>query len=353
MQHYLDLSLPEPGKLTQVAKGIYWLRMPLPFELDHINLYLIEDKLGWYVIDTGLGTDKTRELWNQIFKQLDKPIIGVIVTHMHPDHIGLAGWITEKFRVPLYMSRTEYYASRALFGGANGADNWTDRAYFTATGMPQDHVERAVSGSKGFSSVVSPIPLSFKRLSDSMVLSINDEHWEVMIGSGHSPEHACLYCQERHILIAGDQVLPSISPNIGAYSTEPDVNSLNNYFNSLSMLMQLPSTTIVLPAHNQPFDHLHDRLNALRQHHKKHLDGLIEACRHEKTVMQCLPVMFKRELSGRNVFFAVAECLSHLNYLCFENYLERYTDEKGVWYFTTKGCEAIEQGPPDMDFIAL
>ena len=221
MKNYANLPLPEPGELTQVASGIFWLRMPLPFDLDHINLYLIEDSDGWFVIDTGLGTDTTRGHWETIFSRLDKPVKGVIVTHMHPEHIGLAGWITEKFKVPFYMTRTEYFASRALFSGSNGADNWTDRAYFTAMGMPQEHVERAVSGYKGLSSVISPIPLSYKRLYNGLVLPINGEHWEVMIGSGHSPEHACLYCQERQILIAGDQVLPTISPNIGCLLYPP------------------------------------------------------------------------------------------------------------------------------------
>ena len=353
MKNYADLPLPEAGSLTKVADGIFWLRMTLPFDLDHINLYLIEDTDGIYVIDTGLGTDTTRTHWEAIFSQLDKPVKAVIVTHMHPDHIGLAGWITEKFRVPFYMTRTEYFASRALFGGANGADNWTDRAYFTAMGMAKEQVERAVSGNKGLSAVVSPIPLSYRRLSHGLVLPINGEHWEVLIGSGHSPEHACLYCQERQILIAGDQVLPAISPNIGAYSTEPDVNSLDDYLKSLSMLMQLPASTLVLPAHNQPFYELHNRLAALRQHHQQHLDALVEACREEQTVVSCLPVLFKRELSGRNIFFAVAECLSHLNYLRYENYIERRLDENGVWRFRSIDCEQIDGGEPDMDFLSV
>lgn len=349
----VDFTLPQEGQLTCVAEGVYWLRMPLPFDLDHINLYLLEDKDGWYVVDTGLDTDITREYWQQILNQLSKPVKAVILTHMHPDHSGLAGWFCSQFRVPLYMTMGEYYVGRALINPNKDADRWTDEAYFVQAGLANEEVASLTSNNKGFASVVSPFPLAFRRISQGFIFEINGNHWEVITGGGHSPEHACLYCHELHTLIVGDQVLPYISPNIGVYSQEPEANALKAYFDSFADLLALPAKTLVLPAHNQPFTGLHKRIRALQEHHHKHLNALLFHCQQPQSLVQCLPVMFKRKLNGRNIYFAVAECLSHLNYLYYEGRLLRSLDDNGVYRYQTD--EEIEQSPesPDMDFLQV
>lgn len=340
---FIDTEIPEPGTLQEVASGIFWLRMPLPFDLDHINLYLLEDNQngqdGYALIDTGIGTRKTEQLWDTLLDTLDKPITKVIVTHLHPDHIGMAGYLVDKFRVPLYMSQAEYFTARALSAGALGASDWQDDDYLMRCGMSVEYVANAKQNrkdSKGMGQIIRPIPLQFYRLQAGDSISIGKHEWQVYIGRGHSPEHVCLFNADTNILISGDHVLPGISPNIGVYSTEPEANSLKLYLDTLPQFTQLPEGTLVLPSHKQPFYGLHSRVNDLISHHHAHLDSLRVFCEQGKTIEQCLPVLFKRKLSPQNMFFAIAEAFSHLNYLYFEGEFSREINDDGQFIFTQK-----------------
>ena len=331
---YLYEKQVEPGKLIEIAEGVLWLTMPLPFELDHINLYLIRGDGGWVVVDTGIGTTTTKSLWQRIFEQLDGPIVGVIVTHLHPDHVGLAGWIADTFKVPFYMTQTEYFTARAFAAGRNGAPNERDVLYYQRAGLDEVMIEKlTATEGNGYSSVVSPLPISYTRLKDQMELALGDNQWKVMIGRGHSPEHACLYSEQKNILISGDHILPIITPNIGAYSTEPDANTLDDYLNTLPKFKSLPKDATVLPAHKLPFIGLHERVDTLLAHHHDHLNALVNACEQPQTAVNLLPVLFKRKLSSRNMVFAVAECLSHLNYLLNQGVISRSVNSKGQFEF--------------------
>jgi glyoxylase-like metal-dependent hydrolase (beta-lactamase superfamily II) len=338
---YLADKQPQPGQLVEIANGVMWLTMPLPFELDHINLYLIKDGDNWVIVDTGIGTSTTKALWQQIFEKLDGSISAVVVTHLHPDHIGLAGWIADEFDVPFYMSQTEYFTARAFCAGKNGASNKRDVRYFSQAGLDSELVEKLTQGDgKGFSQVVSPIPVSYTRLKHNDVLSFDNNEWKVLIGRGHSPEHACLYCESKGVLISGDHILPMITPNIGAYSTEPDALTLNDYLTTLPPFKALPEDTVVLPAHKLPFVGLHQRIDELLAHHHQHLRALKSACATPQTVAELLPVMFKRKLSSRNMVFAVAECYAHLNYLVAEGELTKTLVDDSVLAFTQ--CSAAK-----------
>ncbi|PRO68031.1 MBL fold metallo-hydrolase [Alteromonas gracilis] len=334
MEYLYDKQV-EPGEFIEIAEGVLWLTMPLPFDLDHINLYLLKGEGGWVVLDTGIGTSTTKSLWLRIFEQLSAPIVGVIVTHLHPDHVGLAGWIADTYNVPFYMTQTEYFTARAFSAGRNGATNERDIIYYQRAGLDDALIEKLTAGDgNGYSSVVSPLPISYIRLKDGMTLSLGKDEWRVIIGRGHSPEHACLFNERKNILISGDHILPIITPNIGAYSTEPDANTLDDYLSTLPQFKLLPKDVTVLPAHKLPFVGLHERVDTLIEHHQEHLRALLEACERPQTVVALLPVMFKRKLSSRNMFFAVAECLSHLNYLYNKGMLSRDVNDKGHYEFT-------------------
>ena len=338
MEYLYDKQV-QPGEFIEIAEGVLWLTMPLPFDLDHINLYLLKGEGGWVVLDTGIGTSTTKSLWLRIFEQLNAPIAGVIVTHLHPDHVGLAGWIADMYNVPFYMTQTEYFTARAFAAGRNGATNERDILYYQRAGLDDDLIEKLTAGDgNGYSSVVSPLPISYTRLIDGMTLSLGKDEWRVIIGRGHSPEHACLFNEKKNILISGDHILPIITPNIGAYSTEPDANTLDDYLSTLPQFKSLPKDVTVLPAHKLPFVGLHERVDMLIEHHHEHLNALLEACEHPQTVVALLPVMFKRKLSSRNMVFAVAECLSHLNYLYHKGELSRSVNDKGHYEF--KAIEA-------------
>jgi glyoxylase-like metal-dependent hydrolase (beta-lactamase superfamily II) len=361
--NFIDVQIPEPGQWQQVSPGILWLRMPLPFDLDHINLYLIEDydsatkTKGYALIDTGIGVSKTQKIWDSLLEKLDKPITKVIVTHMHPDHIGMAGYLVDKYRVSFYMSHSEYFVARALCAGSRGASDWQDDEYLVRCGMSDEYVVNASENrkkSKGVGQVILPIPLRYERLQEgdeikigsvntvssvstvSTVSTNSTDSWQVMIGSGHSPEHVCLYNKHSNVLISGDHVLPIITPNIGVYSTEPNANSLKMYLDTLPQFKNLPKDTLVLPSHKQPFIGLHTRVDELIEHHHEHLECLKEFCKTGKTIKDCLPVLFKRKLNEHNMFFAIAEAFSHLNYLYFEQQLSRDINSKDQYIFTTK-----------------
>jgi glyoxylase-like metal-dependent hydrolase (beta-lactamase superfamily II) len=342
---FIETPIPEAGTIQNVAEGIWWLRMPLPFDLDHINLYLLDDgKNGYALIDTGIGTKRVEELWELLLATLDKPISKVIVTHMHPDHIGMAGYLVDKFKAPLYMSHGEYFVGRSLRGGSQGASDWQDDDYLVSCGMSEEYVAKAKQNrkeGKGMGLLIRPIPLQYERLHEGESMTIADEQWQIIIGRGHSPEHVCLYSESREILISGDHVLPGISPNIGVYSTEPNANSLQQYLSTLPQFLNLPENTLVLPSHKQPFYGLHQRVEELITHHHQHLDNLREFCEQGKTIKDCLPVLFKRKLNPQNMMFAVAEAFSHLNYLYFAGEFTRERNAQGQLIFQLTNKEKM------------
>lgn len=330
-------STPASGEFTRLREGVWWLRMPLPFELDHINLYVLEGDDGIYVVDTGLSSRKSKAIWEACFAQFNKPLLGVIVTHMHPDHSGLAGWLCREYDVPLYMSALEYFAARSIFGPNPMADLSTDKRYFTQAGVSQSDTEQYVRPRDTYTEGVEPLPLAFRRLKQGETLDVAGKQWQIITFAGHSPEHVCLYCKADNILIGGDQILPKISPNIGVYSQEPEANPLADYFASLTALSIMPPDTLVLPSHNVPYTGLPYRALELREHHETQLESLLAFCHTPRTLLECLPVMYKRALSGRHMFFAVAECLSHLNYLMYESRLSRTMSDTGVYLYKQTG----------------
>lgn len=341
-------DIPAFGTKQKLLEGVYWLRMALPMSLDHINLYMLEDDDGWWIIDTGMPLGDTQQHWQQIFdNHLEgKPIKAVIVTHMHPDHVGLAGWICDTWRVPLYMSFGEYYNARC-FAKMTAEDlSWTSEAYFKSAGMGDNFYTQFKKNFTGFASVVGTMPGAFIRLSENDVLTIAGHNWRVIIGRGHSPEHVCLYCEELSVLLSGDQVIPKITSNVSVMAVEPEGNPLQQWLESLEKLKSLGADTLVLPAHNTPFRGLHQRLQYLIEHHEDHLLALEEACVTPKTAVELLPVLFTRELDKSQLTMALGECVAHLNYLSYQGRLERQQDEQGVYRFLSIDPTLVERARP-------
>lgn len=329
----ITLPAPASGEMSKVDEGIYWLRMPLPFELDHINLYLLESGDGYYIIDTGIQSNLAKNVWQKIIAELDKPIAGLIVTHMHPDHVGLAGWLCKTYQLPLYMSALEYFTCIATFSSSPEADTSVEVDYYVQAGMEKSKAEAIVKDRDRFNKTISPLPLAFKRLQHGDSLTIGNDEWQVLTYAGHSPEHVCLFNLKRNILIGGDQVLPYISPNIGVYSRIPDANPLKDYLESLVCLAELPEDTLVLPSHNVPYSGLRTRCAELQHHHQQQLEKLLSHCQTSQTVVNCLPALYERKLSSGNLFFALAECHAHLNYLMYNQQTSRTSGDDGVFRF--------------------
>ncbi|AKH69621.1 Zn-dependent hydrolase, glyoxylase [Spongiibacter sp. IMCC21906] len=327
---------PQKGEWLKVAEGVYWLQMTLPMSLDHINLYVLEDDAGWWIVDTGMKTGDTQERWQLLFDgpMAAKPVIGVICTHMHPDHVGKAGWLCDYWRAPLYMSFGEYLAARAFASIKGGALSWSTEQFYVRTGVNPEHLAAAGKKFRGFGNIVEPIPMSFQRLSEGTCLKIGGREWRVMLGSGHSPEHACLYAAEDKLLLSGDQIIPRITSNVSVMPTEPDANPLAEWFVALNKFNnEIDPDTLVLPAHNAPFYGVRPRLEYLIAHHEGHLAEIEKACKTEKCALDLLGVLFKRRLEVSQMTLAIGEAVAHLNFLVQEGRLQRRLDEQGIYRY--------------------
>lgn len=319
---------PAPDTLFEVAPGVFWLRMPLPFSLDHINLWVLDAGDGWAIVDTGLNTGQGKKTWAALFDGAlaGKPVTRVIVTHYHPDHLGLAGWLCARWNVPLEISRTEFLLARTLTLDVRDTPPAEAVGFYARAAWPAERLAAFEARSwGGFSKAVSPLPAGFKRLQDGDVLDIGGRAWRIVVGSGHSPEHSCLVCDEAGLMIAGDQVLPRITSNVSVYPTEPGADPLHDWLSSLQRFGALDPGLRVLPAHNKPFFGLHARLDQLRDDHMDKLEKLEAFCATPRTVFETFPVLFRRPV-GDDVVMATGEALAHLHWLENRGQVVRHAD---------------------------
>ena len=342
--HYpLGDQLPPPGRATELRPGVKWLRMQLPFALDHINLWLLRDRFqgreGWTVVDTCIDRAESRADWEKVFDAVLEglPIVRVAVTHMHPDHVGLAHWLCERWNAPLWMSGTDYQTARYAcqvvnsFGGERLAD------YFFSHGMtdPAD-LEQIRNRKSYYRGLVPALPPSYARLMDGATVTIGGLAWRCIAGYGHAPEHMALYSEQLNILISGDMVLPRISTNVSVYEMEPEADSLTLFLNSIDRFLPLPEDVLVLPSHGKPFHGLHTRIGQLHDHHRERLAEVVEAARARPvSAYDMLPVLFRRPLDLHQTTFALGESVAHLHRLWHAGQLVRTRDERGIWRFGT------------------
>ena len=309
---------PQAGEIKELLPGIRWLHLPLPFVLNHINTWVLDDGDQRVLVDTGFFTGLTRDTWKEVLAGLPgrKPVSKVLVTHLHPDHVGCAGWLCERLGADLYMTREEYLLCRILVADTGQPAPEEGRRFYLAAGFSEQQLSQYVERFGSFGQVVSALPQAYRRLQDGLELYIGAHQWRVIIGRGHSPEHACLYCRELNVLISGDQVLPTISSNVGVWPTEPAANPLADWFGSLRHLAAvLPDDVLVLPSHGRPFRGVKHRLDELTAEHEDGLAQLHELCREPQRAVDVFPVLFKGAVNDGNLIMAVSESIAHLNYL--------------------------------------
>jgi glyoxylase-like metal-dependent hydrolase (beta-lactamase superfamily II) len=327
---------PAPGEAVDVAPGVKWLRMPLGGALAFINCWAIRDGDGWAIVDTGIASPDTAKAWRAaIAGPLEgKPVTRVFVTHMHPDHIGMAGWLTRKFQCRLWITRLEFLMCRSLAADTGREAPQDAMTFYKAAGWDEEALEFYRSKFGGFGRGLHALPDSFQRLTDGQEVAIGDHVWQVVVGSGHSPEHACLWCPGLKLLISGDQVLPKISSNVAVFPTEPEGDPLADWMGSLKAIKaRVPDDVLVLPAHNDPFHGLHARIDHLVGGHERGLARLHQLLAEPRRAVDVFSVLFRRKIDGGLLGLATGESLAHLNYLLHRGQAVRERDDAGVdWY---------------------
>ncbi len=359
LDYPLGDNLPDGGSTLQVAPGIYWIRMVLPFALNHINLWLLRDEMedplqadnilqGWTVVDCCISRAESKAQWETIFAtQLEGlPILRVICTHMHPDHIGLASWLCERWTTAthvcrLWVSATDYNSAKMGSQSTTGFGGETAALFFAAHGLTDpDSIEKIKARTGYYPAMVPEVPKSYVRLMDGKTVAIGsgaDRHsWRCISGYGHAPEHIALHCDALNVLISGDMILPRISTNVSVYDLEPEANALALFLESIDKFLPLPVDVLCLPSHGKPFRGVHIRIQQLHDHHRDRLVEVMEACALKPcSAADILPLMFKRELDLHQTTFAMGEALAHLHLLWFEGRLKRRLGGDGIYRFAS------------------
>jgi glyoxylase-like metal-dependent hydrolase (beta-lactamase superfamily II) len=305
---------PAAGAAMEVAPGVRWLRMPLPFALDHINLWLVADGDAWAAVDTGIALDDVKDCWRTVLRS--HRLSRQIVTHFHPDHLGLAAWLEQETGAPMAMTLGEYAAAHLIIQQVPPFDAGTMAGFFRRHGLAEHWLEALAKRGNAYRRGVPAVPASYQRLRDGDLIRIGKHDWRVIVGYGHAPEHASLHCEGLGVLIAGDMLLPRISTNVSAFSSSPDCDALGQFLDSIRAFTALPEDTLVLPSHGLPFRGIHARVDQLVEHHAARCEDLLAACAAPRTAAELMPVLFPRELKdAHQVMFAMGEAIAHLVYL--------------------------------------
>ena len=333
-------SPPAPGDVLEVADGILWIRMPLPMKLDHVNLYALDDGVGWTVIDTGFGSRKTRGIWQSLMDGplAGKPVHRVVMTHHHPDHMGNVGWFQSECGTELVSTRTSWLFARMLYLDDQQRPPEETVAFWRSAGMPADMLaKRAEEKPFNYADIVYHMPLGFTRVAEGDQISMGGRVWDVRVGNGHAPEHATFWSRDDNLILAGDQILPSISPNIGVYATEPEADPLVGWLEACERFQPLAREDhFVLGGHKLPFTGLPTRLRQLIDNHHGALSRLTKHLAEPHSAAECFAPLFKRSIGEGEYGLALVEAIAHMNHLWREGHVTRERREDGAWVYQAK-----------------
>ncbi|MBC58320.1 MAG: MBL fold hydrolase [Confluentimicrobium sp.] len=333
--HYPWAEPPAGSEAIEVAPGVLWMRLPLPMKLDHVNIFALDDGDGWTIVDTGFEMPQHREIWGALLAGplRGKPVNRVIVTHHHPDHIGLAGWFQAAHGAELWTTRTAWLMTRMLILDEQDAPDEETLAFWRAAGMDREIYEKRLAERPfNYVDLVSPLPRGYRRIKQGDVIRIGGRDWDVRMGDGHAPEHATFWSRDDSLVLGGDQLLPSISPNLGVYASEPDADPVGDWLESCERLLaHARDDQLVLPGHKLPFTGLPARLSQLIDNHHGALDRLVAHLQTPHTVGGSFAPLYKRKIGPDEYGLALVEAVAHFNHLYQAGRISRRMGDDGAW----------------------
>ncbi|MCY4181126.1 MAG: MBL fold metallo-hydrolase [Litoreibacter sp.] len=332
-------TIPEEGAAIEVAPDILWMRLPLPMALDHVNVYAIADGDGWVIVDTGFFSKRGVAIWKGLLAGplQGKPVSEVIFTHHHPDHIGMAGWFQSEHGAQLLTTRTAWLMARMLTLDVQPVPTPEAITFYTRGGMDPEILEKRKSERPfNFADCVAPMPQGYRRIKQGDRIRLGDRIWDVRIGHGHAPEHA-IFWSDDGIVLGGDQLLPSISPNLGLYPNEPEADPVSDWLQACAGFQSFATDDqLVLPGHKLPFYGLPLRLRQLIDNHHGALDRLLDFLKTSHSAHECFLTLFKREIRGGEYGLALVEAMAHCHHLYLSGQVTRSMREDGAYLYQTK-----------------
>ena len=332
---------PAPGEAIEVAEGVLWLRLPLPMTLDHVNIYALDDGDGWTIIDTGMSSRKSRAIWESLLAGplKGKPVTRVVMTHHHPDHVGLVGWFMREHGATLRATRVAWLLARMLTLDVEEVPSPQAITFRKRAGASPAYMEKfARERPFNFADMVEPIPVGFLRMKEGEVIRMGGRDWDIRLGNGHAPEHATFWSRDDNLVISGDQIIASISPNLGVYPQQPEEDPLSDWLEACHRLAPFAREDhLVLAGHKLPFTGLPLRMHQLIENHVGALKRLSAWLETPRVAADCFPPLFKREIDEGTFGLALVEAIAHLNHLHQKGEVTRHLREDGAYLYQTRG----------------